>query len=170
MKVRNVVLLLLVFGLAACSSTGPSPAAPAPKPVPSVINLDNDFWFGTATSPDSGSGMYVGFGFTQTGTAVSGTFGYIDQYDNPVTCCTLEGSVEGTTLTLSITDDVGDQIKVEGTFGTDAKTLTGKLIFVIDGQSSSLTLNLAYDSELTTASLSPQSTSPSVKAILENFR
>ena len=170
LKVRNVVLLLFVFGLAACSSTGPSPAAPAPKPAPAVVNLDNDFWAGTATSPDSGNGMYVGFGFSQTGTAVLGTFGYIDQYDQAVVCCTLEGSVEGNTLTLDLTDDVGDQIKVEGTFGTDVKTLTGQLIFVIDGQSSNLTLNLAYDSELTAASLNSQSAAPSLKAVLENFR
>ncbi|CAN5765779.1 hypothetical protein BH24DEI2_BH24DEI2_28020 [soil metagenome] len=152
-QVRNVVLLALVFGLAACSSTGPSPAAPAPQPAPAVINLDNDFWFGTVTSPDSSGVMDIGLGFAQTGDAVLGGLVLPDETGQPAYCCSLEGTVTGNVLELVYQDSVGDQIKVSGTFGADGKTLTGKLIFVIDGQTESFTLELAYESEFTTSSL-----------------
>ena len=170
-KVRNVVLLLLVFGLAACSSTGPSPAAPAPKPVPSVINLDNDFWFGTVTRPDSSGVVYVGVGFGQTGSAVTADLVLSDANGQAEYCCRLTGALANNALGLNYTDDTGDQIKIDGTFGADAKTLTGNLTFVLGGETSSYKLELAYESELDAAALKVQGGTPlSVAAFAQKVR
>ncbi len=171
MKVRNVVLLLLVFGLAACSSTGPSPAAPAPKPAPTVVNLDNDFWFGTVTGPDSSNPVYVGVGFTQAGAAVTADLVLSDANGQAEYCCRLTGALTNNALGLNYTDAAGDQIKIDGTFGTDAKTLTGTLTFVLSGETSSYTLQLAYESELDAAALKVQSGTPlSVEAFAQQVR
>ena len=163
-------MLLLVFGLAACSSTGPSPVTPTPQPTPAIINLDNDFWFGTVSSPGSSEVMYVGFGFSQTDNAVLGNFVFLDAYGEPDYCCQLAGSVNGDALNLSFTDASNDQIKVNGTFGAGAKTLTGKLAFVVAGQRNSYTLELTYESELDANALSTQGGSLPVKDVLQRLR
>lgn len=165
-KVRNVVLLLLVFSLAACSS--PSPIAPTPQPA--SVNLDNDFWFDTVSSPGSSEVVYVGFGFSQTGNAVLGDFISLDAHGEPDYYCQLAGSVNGDVLNLRFTDASNDQIKVSGTFGAGAKTLTGKLAFVVAGQVSSYTLELTYESELDTNALSTQGGALSVKDVLQRLR
>lgn len=134
-------------GNVAPAPVAPSPAPGTPTPTPGgQASINDEFWYGSLSR--GGTSIPSGMGFWQTGSAVAGVLVVTDENGEPVSFPRMTGTLSGYDLSIRHTDAAGDTGTVTGAFDQNQTNFRGTFTLVIDGETTSFGLTLAYDSPL----------------------
>ena len=133
-------------------NVAPAPTTPAPAPITPLpapggqVNINNEFWYGSLSR--GGAVIPSGMGFWQTGSAVAGVLLLADESGEVVSLPRMTGTLSGYDLTISHTDAASNTGTVKGTFDQGQTNFRGTFTLVVDGEATSFSLTMAYDSQL----------------------